>query len=72
MTAIDTSGIDTIHELRKALERKSLKLVLTSPVGSVAEKMHKSGTLEAFESNAFYMTVAEAVSDISTSYIPEP
>lgn len=69
VTAIDTSGIDTIRELRKVLERRSLKLVLVNPLGSVMEKLQRSNILEELGFNGLYLTVAEAVADISK---PEP
>ncbi|KAF5957093.1 hypothetical protein HYC85_004318 [Camellia sinensis] len=64
VTAIDTSGIDTICELRKMLEKRSLQFVLANPVGNVMEKLHQSNILESFGS--LYLTVGEAVTDISS------
>ncbi|GLU14551.1 hypothetical protein SLE2022_311120 [Rubroshorea leprosula] len=72
VTAIDTSGIETIGELRKMLEKRLLKLVLVNPVGSVMEKLHQSKILELFESNGLYLTVGEAVADISSSRMSQP
>ncbi|XWS11894.1 hypothetical protein CRYUN_Cryun37aG0044000 [Craigia yunnanensis] len=72
VTAIDTSGIDMVCELRKILEKISLQLVLVNPVGSVMEKLHHSKILESFGMNSFYLTVGEAVGDISASWKPQP
>lgn len=72
VTAIDTSGIETISELRKMLDKRSIQLVLVNPVGSVMEKLHKSEVLEAFGSNGVYLTVGEAVSDISSPWKAQP
>ncbi|XWS20324.1 hypothetical protein CRYUN_Cryun31cG0091700 [Craigia yunnanensis] len=72
VTAIDTSGIDMVCELRKMLEKRTLQLVLVNPVGSVIEKLHQSKILESFGMNAFYLTVGEAVGDISASWKPQP
>ncbi|MCD7453386.1 putative sulfate transporter 3.4 [Datura stramonium] len=59
VTAIDTSGIDTICELRRILgEKRSLKLVLANPVGNVMEKLFKSNALEAFGLDGLYLTVS--------------
>ncbi|XP_044495200.1 probable sulfate transporter 3.4 isoform X2 [Mangifera indica] len=66
VTAIDTSGIDMVCELRKMLEKRSLQFVLVNPVGSVMEKLHQSKVLESLGLNGLYLTVAEAVSDISS------
>ncbi|KAI3737620.1 hypothetical protein L2E82_27628 [Cichorium intybus] len=68
VTAMDTSGISMVKELKKMLEKRSLQLVLANPVGSVMEKLHKSNSLESFGSNGLYRTVGEAVADISSSW----
>ncbi|XP_073271688.1 probable sulfate transporter 3.4 [Primulina huaijiensis] len=68
VTAIDTSGIDMINELRKMLDKRSLKLVLANPVGSVVEKLHQSNVLASFQMEGLYLTVGEAVVDISSSW----
>ncbi|XVF74617.1 hypothetical protein PTKIN_Ptkin13bG0125900 [Pterospermum kingtungense] len=72
VTAIDTSGIDMVCELRKMLEKRSIQLVLVNPAGSVMEKLHQSRVLEYFGMNSFYLTVGEAVDDISASWKPQP
>ncbi|TYH79582.1 hypothetical protein ES332_D03G073700v1 [Gossypium tomentosum] len=69
VTAIDTSGIDMVCELKKMLEKRSLVLVLVNPVGSVMEKMHRSNFLGT---NSLFLTVGEAVADISASWKPQP
>ncbi|KAK4427514.1 putative sulfate transporter 3.4 [Sesamum alatum] len=72
VTAIDTSGIDTINELRKMLDKRSLKLVLANPVGSVMEKLHQANVLESFGLEGVYLTVGEAVADISSAWKAQP
>ncbi|XP_034910957.1 probable sulfate transporter 3.4 isoform X2 [Populus alba] len=72
VTAIDTSGIDLLCELRKMLEKRSLKLVLTNPVGSVMEKLHQSKMLDSFGLNGIYLAVGEAVADISALWKSQP
>ncbi|CAL5443987.1 unnamed protein product [Camellia sinensis] len=72
VTAIDTSGIDTICELRKMLEKRSLQFVLANPVGNVMEKLHQSNILESFGANGLYLTVGEAVADISSLWKAQP
>ncbi|KNA09423.1 hypothetical protein SOVF_153710 [Spinacia oleracea] len=68
VTAIDTSGIDTIQELGKIIQKRSLQVALVNPVGSVMEKLHKSKVLELFGSNnGVYMSVGEAILDLTTS-----
>lgn len=72
MTAIDTSGIELLSELRKILERRSLQLVLANPAGNVMEKLHFSKALESFGSQGLYLTVGEAITDISASWKAQP
>ncbi|KAK8366872.1 hypothetical protein V6Z12_A02G147600 [Gossypium hirsutum] len=69
VTAIDSSGIDMVCELKKMLDKRSLELVLVNPVGSVMEKMHRSNILGT---NSLFLTVGEAVADISASWKPQP
>ncbi|KAK6912100.1 SLC26A/SulP transporter domain [Dillenia turbinata] len=70
VTAIDTSGIETISELRKILEKRSLQFVLANPVASVMEKLKASNVLESFAMDGLYLTVGEAVASISLSWKP--
>ncbi|KAK7381631.1 hypothetical protein VNO80_00177 [Phaseolus coccineus] len=72
VTAIDTSGIDTLCELRKVLDKRSLQLVLANPVGNVMEKLHNSNILDSFGLKGVYLTVGEAVADISSSWKAQP
>ncbi|CAH9115754.1 unnamed protein product [Cuscuta europaea] len=65
VTAIDTSGIETIRELKRLLERRSLKLVLANPLENVMEKLNKSNFLAELGMDGLYMTVAEAIADLS-------
>ncbi|KAI7752036.1 hypothetical protein M8C21_009217 [Ambrosia artemisiifolia] len=68
VTGIDTSGLAMVKELRKMLEKRSLQLVLANPGGTVMEKLHQSNILESFGSEGVYLTVDEAVADISSAW----
>ncbi|KAI7736420.1 hypothetical protein M8C21_016093 [Ambrosia artemisiifolia] len=72
VTGIDTSGLAMMKELKKMLEKRSLQLVLANPGGSVMEKLHQSNILESFGLEGVYLTVDEAVTDISSSWKPQP
>ncbi|KAL8534356.1 hypothetical protein ACS0TY_010392 [Phlomoides rotata] len=52
VTAIDTSGLDIINELRKILAKRSLKLVLANHVASVMEKLYEKISLEPAHDSA--------------------
>lgn len=49
-----------------------MQLVLANPVGSVMEKLHQSNILDSFGLKGVYLTVAEAVADISSSWKAQP
>lgn len=49
-----------------------IQLVLANPVGSVMEKLQKSEVLESFGLNGLYLTVGEAVADISSLWKSQP
>ncbi|KAF8100279.1 hypothetical protein N665_0227s0012 [Sinapis alba] len=68
VSSIDTSGIEAVFELRRRLEKQSLQLVLVNPVGSVMEKLHKSKIIESLGLSGLYLTVGEAVADLSSTW----
>ncbi|WCJ40709.1 sulfate transporter 3 4 [Euphorbia peplus] len=72
VTAIDTSGIDLLCELRKTMEKRSLQLVLANPAASVMEKLQQSNILDSFGLNGLYLTVGEAIADLSTFWKAQP
>ena len=46
--------------------------MLANPGESVIEKLHQSKVLESFGLNGLYLTVGEAVADISTLWKAQP
>lgn len=65
VTAVDTSGMIALSELKKTLEKRSLRLVLANPVSDVADKLYRSEAWELFGSESIYMNVGEAVAAVS-------
>jgi len=49
-----------------------VQLVLTNPVGNVMEKLHQSNILDSFGLKGVYLSVGEAVADISSSWKAQP
>lgn len=47
-----------------------MQLVLVNPAGDVIEKLEKSEVLDEFRSNGLYLTVGEAIADISLTWKP--
>ncbi|KAM6582211.1 hypothetical protein CsatB_009213 [Cannabis sativa] len=68
VTDIDTNGLELVSELKMTLAKKSLQMVLVNPAASVMEKLHCSKIVDSFGSKGLYLTVEEAVSDISSSW----
>ncbi|XP_052182798.1 probable sulfate transporter 3.4 isoform X2 [Diospyros lotus] len=68
VTAIDSSGLDALYELNVTMDRRSLQLVLVNPVGGVMEKLKSSKLLDLWRLNGLYLTVGEAVADISSTW----
>ncbi|GAB2269425.1 Probable sulfate transporter 3.4 [Dionaea muscipula] len=68
VTAIDTSGIDLLQELRMMLQKRSLQMVLVNPSGTVTEKLQESKVLDSFGLQGVYLTIGEAVADISSDW----
>ncbi|KAL1189467.1 putative sulfate transporter 3.4 [Cardamine amara subsp. amara] len=68
VSGIDTNGLDAVFELRRRLEKQSLQLVLVNPVGTVMEKLHKSKFIESLGLSGLYLTVDEAVADLSSTW----
>lgn len=61
MTAIDTSGLDALAEMKRVLDKRGIDLVLANPVGSVTERMYNSVVGDTFGSDRIFFSVAEAV-----------
>ncbi|KAK3128373.1 hypothetical protein QOZ80_6BG0460650 [Eleusine coracana subsp. coracana] len=61
VSAIDTSGLDALSEMKRVLDKRNIELVLANPVGSVTERMFNSAVGEAFGSDRLFFSVAEAV-----------
>ncbi|KAJ6840215.1 putative sulfate transporter 3.4 [Iris pallida] len=68
VTAIDTSGMEALAELKKTLHKKSLQLVLANPVANVTEKLYRSEAWDFFRSECIYMSVGEAVAANSAAF----
>ncbi|KAL6573786.1 putative sulfate transporter 3.3 [Orobanche hederae] len=60
VSAIDTNGVAFFKDLKMALEKKNLELVLVNPVGEVIEKLQRADDAKEF-SDCLYLTVGEAV-----------
>ncbi|GKU98036.1 hypothetical protein SLEP1_g11092 [Rubroshorea leprosula] len=68
VSAIDTSGISLFKELRKALEKKSIELVLVNPLGEALEKLQRSDETGDFtRPDSLFLTVGEAVASLSST-----
>ncbi|XP_012828609.1 PREDICTED: probable sulfate transporter 3.3, partial [Erythranthe guttata] len=65
VSAIDTSGVSFFKDLRMALEKKNLELVLVNPIGEVIEKLQQGDEAkELARPDAMFLTVGEAVTTL--------
>ncbi|XP_022942564.1 probable sulfate transporter 3.3 [Cucurbita moschata] len=68
VSGIDTSGVLLFKDLRRALEKKDVELVLVNPLGEVLEKLQKADENgEILRPNNVYLTVGEAVASLSAT-----
>ncbi|KAF3959368.1 hypothetical protein ACB098_08G175200 [Castanea mollissima] len=68
VSAIDTSGVSLFKDLRKAMEKKGVELVLVNPLGEVMEKILKADEAQDFmRPDSLYLTVGEAVASLSST-----
>ncbi|KZV32704.1 sulfate transporter 3.1-like [Dorcoceras hygrometricum] len=58
---IDTSGISMLDEVKKIMDRRSLKLALANPGAEVMKKLNKAKFIEKIGQEWLFLTVGEAV-----------
>ncbi|CAN1215177.1 Probable sulfate transporter 3.4 [Linum perenne] len=68
VTNIDSSGIEMLHQLKRTMDISLLQLVLVNPVAIVMERLRNSRFLATFESRGLYLTIGEAVIDVSSTW----
>ncbi|KAK6122348.1 hypothetical protein DH2020_043968 [Rehmannia glutinosa] len=62
VSAIDTNGVSFFKDLRMALEKRNLELVLVNPLGEVMEKLQRADDAREFaRPDCLFLTVGEAV-----------
>lgn len=67
VSAIDTSGVSFLKDLKKAMENKGLELVLVNPLSEVMEKLQRADEERDFTGpDCLYLTVGEAVASLSS------
>ncbi|CAA6666271.1 unnamed protein product [Spirodela intermedia] len=70
VTAIDSSGIEALTELKEALEKRSLLLLLANPLGAVTEKLYRSDAVELLWKNSLFLTLADAIAVAVSGHWP--
>ncbi|XP_043702011.1 probable sulfate transporter 3.3 [Telopea speciosissima] len=67
VSAIDTSGVSLIKDLKKTMMKRGLELVLVNPVGEVMEKLQKANQAQdIMPPDYLFLTVGEAVASLSS------
>ncbi|CAI8611587.1 unnamed protein product [Vicia faba] len=64
ITAIDTSGLETLGELIKILEKRSLQFVLVNPIGNMMEKLYLSSIISILVNITYYAEITHNVSEV--------
>lgn len=72
VTDIDTSGIQSLEELHKSLEKKDIKLVIANPGPMVIDKLHASKVADLIGQQNIFLTVADAVTTCAPKMELEP
>ncbi|XP_047972353.1 probable sulfate transporter 3.3 [Salvia hispanica] len=68
VSALDTNGVSFFKDLRMALDKKNLELVLVNPLGEVMEKLQRSDEAkELTRPDGLFLTVGEAVGSLLLS-----
>ncbi|KAH9289291.1 hypothetical protein KI387_033408 [Taxus chinensis] len=68
VTSIDTTGINSLLEVKKTLVKRGLEVALVNPGAGVMDKLQRASMIESFGNNVFYLTVGEAVSSLSSLF----
>ncbi|KAF5198721.1 Sulfate transporter 1.1 [Thalictrum thalictroides] len=72
ISAMDISGVAFIKDLKKAMDKRGLELVLVNPVGEVMEKLQRANKAHDFLAvDCLYLTVGEAVASLSSRIKPD-
>lgn len=70
VTDIDTSGIHSLEDLFKSLQKRNVELVLANPGTLVIGKLHASGFTDLIGEDKIFLTVADAVMIFSPKMEP--
>ncbi|KAK6931029.1 STAS domain [Dillenia turbinata] len=68
VSAIDTSGVAFLKDLKKTMDKRDLELVLVNPISEVMEKLQRADEAgEFFQPDFLYLTVGEAVASLTAT-----
>ncbi|PIA33586.1 hypothetical protein AQUCO_04100190v1 [Aquilegia coerulea] len=72
VSAMDISGVAFIKDLKKAMDKRGLELVLVNPIGEVMEKLQRANKAHDFLAvDCLYLTVGEAIASLSSKIQPD-
>ncbi|KAG8635802.1 hypothetical protein MANES_16G070100v8 [Manihot esculenta] len=64
VTSIDTTGIETLIEIRKLLDAKNIKIAIINPRLEVMEKMIRSHFVDKIGKDSIFLSIEDAVESI--------
>lgn len=71
VTTIDTTGINSLLELKKTLTKQGLQAALVNPGAAVMEKLERAKVIESFGGDCLFMSVGEAIYSFSSMFKTE-
>lgn len=66
VTTIDTTGINSLLELKKTLMKRGLQVAVVNPGAKVVEKLQRANMLESFGGDCWFVSVREAIYSFSS------
>ncbi|KAL2490994.1 Sulfate transporter 1.3 [Abeliophyllum distichum] len=70
VTDIDTSGIHSLEDLYKSLQKREIQLILANPGQVVLDKLHASDFANVIGDDKIFLTVADAITTLAPKMEP--
>ncbi|XP_043722359.1 sulfate transporter 1.2-like [Telopea speciosissima] len=71
ITDIDTSGIHSLEELNRSLQKRNVQFVIANPGPEVMEKLHASKFTDLIDNKNIFVTVKDAVATCAPKMVEE-
>lgn len=68
VTTIDTTGINSLLEVKKTLTKRGLQVAFVNPGAGVLEKLERANLMESFGRDCWFLSVGEAIYSFSSLF----